>query len=135
MNKRDSHAIPDVQGSEDTRKIAIDKVGIKAIRHPVKVMDKNGGVQHTIFKTGWDGWLDNTKVFTVPKDNIFVMGDNRDDSLDSRAAQNMGGVGFVPVENLMARAEATIGSYDFLNAKGPASWPGLVRWERFFKGI
>ena len=94
-----------------------------------------GGMQHTIFKTGWDGWLDNTKVFTVPKDNIFVMGDNRDDSLDSRAAQNMGGVGFVPVENLMARAEATIGSYDFLNAKGPASWPGLVRWERFFKGI
>jgi signal peptidase I len=46
-----------------------------------------------------------------------------------------GGVGFVPVENLMARAEVTIGSYDFLNAHGPASWPGLVRFERFFKSI
>ncbi|WP_313953296.1 GTP cyclohydrolase FolE2 [Accumulibacter sp.] len=38
----------DVQGSADTRRIAINKVGIKAIRHPVKVLDKSGGVQHTI---------------------------------------------------------------------------------------
>jgi signal peptidase I len=49
--------------------------------------------------------------------------------------QEEGGVGFVPVENLMAKAEVTIGSYDFLNAKGPATWPGLVRFERFFKSI
>jgi len=40
--------IVDVQGSADTRRIAINKVGIKAIRHPVKVLDKSGGVQHTI---------------------------------------------------------------------------------------
>ncbi|MFO1346438.1 MAG: GTP cyclohydrolase FolE2 [Rhodocyclaceae bacterium] len=38
----------DVQGSADTRQIAINKVGIKSIRHPVKVQDKTGGVQHTI---------------------------------------------------------------------------------------
>ncbi|HMW17618.1 MAG TPA: GTP cyclohydrolase FolE2 [Accumulibacter sp.] len=38
----------DVQGSADTRRIAINQVGIKAIRHPVKVLDKSGGVQHTI---------------------------------------------------------------------------------------
>ena len=38
----------DVQGSADTRRIAINKVGIKAIRHPVGVLDKSGGVQHTI---------------------------------------------------------------------------------------
>ncbi len=41
-------AMEDVQGSADTRQIAINKVGIKAIRHPVKVQDKTGGVQHTI---------------------------------------------------------------------------------------
>lgn len=41
-------AMPDVQGSADTRQIAINKVGIKSIRHPVKVLDKSDGVQHTI---------------------------------------------------------------------------------------
>ena len=40
--------IPDVQGSADTRRLAIDKVGIKAIRHPIRVAEKGGGVQHTI---------------------------------------------------------------------------------------
>jgi GTP cyclohydrolase I len=40
--------MPDVQGSADTRQIAINRVGIKSIRHPVKVLDRSGGVQHTI---------------------------------------------------------------------------------------
>jgi GTP cyclohydrolase I len=48
MNSPDSFVIPDVQSSADTRHLAIDKVGIKAIRHPVRVADKTGGVQHTI---------------------------------------------------------------------------------------
>lgn len=41
-------SIPDVQGSADTRRLAINKVGIKDICHPVKVRDRNGGEQHTI---------------------------------------------------------------------------------------
>ncbi|WP_310491999.1 GTP cyclohydrolase FolE2 [Dechloromonas sp.] len=41
-------SIPDVQNSADTRHIAINKVGIKSIRHPIKVQDKSTGVQHTI---------------------------------------------------------------------------------------
>lgn len=52
MNAPETPSCPavmaDVQGSADTRRIAINKVGIKAIRHPVKVLDKSGGVQHTI---------------------------------------------------------------------------------------
>ena len=44
--------IADVQNYPDSRKLAIDKVGIKAIRHPVKVLDKTGGVQHTIATFG-----------------------------------------------------------------------------------
>src|SRR6266566_8231519 len=48
MNIRDPLAIPDVQSSEDRRKLAIDQVGIKAIRHPVRIMERSGGAQHTI---------------------------------------------------------------------------------------
>ncbi len=40
--------IPDVQGSEDTRRVAIDRVGVKDIRHPVVVRDRTGGEQHTV---------------------------------------------------------------------------------------
>lgn len=45
-------AIPDVQNTPDARQIAIDKVGIKAIRHPVRVRDKSNGIQHTIATFG-----------------------------------------------------------------------------------
>jgi GTP cyclohydrolase IB len=49
MNQRDTRLpIPDVQSSEDTRKIAIDRVGIKDIRHPVKIKERAGEIQHTI---------------------------------------------------------------------------------------
>lgn len=46
------NAIPDVQQTPDYRKIAIDKVGVKAIRHPVRILDKTGHVQHTIATFG-----------------------------------------------------------------------------------
>jgi GTP cyclohydrolase I len=48
MNYPESLVIPDVQNSADDRRLAVDKVGIKSIRHPVRVADKGGGVQHTI---------------------------------------------------------------------------------------
>ena len=48
MNKPEKNLIPDVQSSVDTRHLAINRVGIKSIRHPVRVKDKSVGVQHTI---------------------------------------------------------------------------------------
>lgn len=48
MNHPGEIAIPDVQSSADTRQLAIDRVGIKGIRHPVRVRDRSGGVQHTV---------------------------------------------------------------------------------------
>jgi GTP cyclohydrolase I len=48
MKARDLHHIPDVQNDADSRKLAIDQVGVKAIRHPVRIMERTGGVQHTI---------------------------------------------------------------------------------------
>ncbi|MCB1906741.1 MAG: GTP cyclohydrolase I FolE2 [Rhodocyclaceae bacterium] len=48
MNAPDNDTMPDVQGLADGRALAIDKVGIKSIRHPVKVADRAGGAQHTV---------------------------------------------------------------------------------------
>ncbi len=48
MNDPRAPGIPDVQSSADTRRLAIDRVGIKGIRHPARVRDKSGGVQHTV---------------------------------------------------------------------------------------
>ena len=49
MNQREKTLpIPDVQSSPDTRRLAIDRVGIKAIRHPVKIQERTGGLQHPI---------------------------------------------------------------------------------------
>jgi signal peptidase I len=94
-----------------------------------------GGVRHTIFKMGWDGPLDDTPVYKVPAHCFFAMGDNRDNSLDSRVPQDEGGVGFVPAENLMARADVMLGSYDFLNAQLPLHWLGEIRLSRFLRLI
>ena len=48
MKSRDLYNIPDVQSDPDSRKLAIDKVGIKAIRHPVRIQERSGAVQHTV---------------------------------------------------------------------------------------
>ncbi|HEY5899102.1 MAG TPA: GTP cyclohydrolase FolE2 [Burkholderiales bacterium] len=48
MKARDLHNIPDVQATPDSRKLAIDQVGIKAIRHPVRIQERSGEIQHTI---------------------------------------------------------------------------------------
>jgi signal peptidase I len=71
---------------------------------------------------------DNTKVFTVPPDHYFLMGDNRDNSQDSRFLD--GPVGFVPAENLVGRAEIIFFSVDGAPAYAFWRWPWSVRPER-----
>ncbi len=78
---------------------------------------------------------DNTSVFTVPAGHYFFMGDNRDNSLDSRYFVAQGGAGYVPSEALMGKAEFVLLSVkdDFELVK-PWTWLN-VRGDRFFKGI
>jgi signal peptidase I len=93
------------------------------------------GVKHPIFKWQWDGPLDNTAPVKIAAGHFFMMGDNRDNSLDSRVAIADGGVGLVPAENLMARADIMIGSYDYLNASSVTNWLSQIRLSRFFRAI
>jgi signal peptidase I len=96
-----------------------------------------GGVKHEIIELENDnGPLDNTTVYEVPPDHYFMMGDNRDNSLDSRVAPDQDGVGYVPFENLIGRAEVIFFSVD---EGEPAwqvwRWPWIVRWHRLLQRV
>jgi signal peptidase I len=74
---------------------------------------------------------DNTPVYTVPEGNYFFMGDNRDNSSDSRFPQSLGGVGFVPAKYLIGRADRVIFSSQGRSMLFFWTW----RADRFFKKL
>ena len=90
------------------------------------------GRQYEVLDMIPNGPYDTTRVFEVPEDHLFVMGDNRDNSMDSRTRF----VGFVPVENLVGRAEVI-----FFSTDGSAAlwelwrWPFAIRYGRLLDGI
>jgi signal peptidase I len=95
-----------------------------------------GGVKHAIFKMRDNGRLDNTPEVTVPPDRLFVMGDNRDNSADSRVPVREGGVGLLPMDNLIGRADAVVGSWDLGIRSQPVwTWLSGFRGSRFFTAV
>jgi signal peptidase I len=92
-----------------------------------------GGREHTIFKSNEFDPLDNMPEVVVPRGNLFVMGDNRDNSADSRVPVSAGGVGLLPVGDLVGRVDALVGSWDLAARNKPVwEWPSGFRLARFF---
>ncbi len=87
------------------------------------------GVSYRVLDLDPEGSADNTQEYVVPEKHYFMMGDNRDNSEDSRYLDK---VGYVPVENFAGRADIIF----FSISRGAAiweiwKWPFEVRWTRF----
>jgi signal peptidase I len=91
----------------------------------------NGSQHFIIEEQGDEGASDNTPIYKVPEGHYFAMGDNRDNSSDSRFLNR---VGFIPRENLIGRAEVK-----FFSVNGAGwkfwEWPAKARFSRFFDSI
>ena len=126
-----------INGEQVARRRVVDFIEIDAHGrlHRTAQFDETlpNGRTYRILEHTDQGQLDNTPVYAVPAGHYFAMGDNRDNSLDSRV---LSGVGFVPAENLVGRAEILFFSID-----GSASvwefwrWPNTIRFKRFFDAV
>ena len=79
-----------------------------------------------------NGIVDNTPLYTVPKGHFFVMGDNRDNSQDSRFNNS---VGFIPIENLVGKAQFIFFSLENSRFFEIWKWPKAIRFDRLLKSI
>jgi signal peptidase I len=111
-----------------------DNGGSETARRYIETLP--GGVSHQIFKLYDNGRLDNTPEVTVPPGRLFVMGDNRDNSADSRVPVREGGVGLLPMDDLVGRADAVVGSWDLgIRGQPVYTWLSGFRLARFFTAV
>lgn len=109
----------------------IRETGIGAVCEKERAIETlPNGVEHSILNIT-NTQLDNTGVFTVPAGKYFFMGDNRDNSSDSRVHPRARGVGFVALEDIVGRADRVV----FSSAGRRILYFWTWRSDRFFKAI
>lgn len=89
------------------------------------------GISYEVLDSQNQSYADNTGVYNVPEDHFFVMGDNRDNSQDSRYLKS---VGFIPFDNLVGRAEIIFFSWNWKKISKPNCKTSL-EWGRIFQRI
>ena len=112
----------------------------RQVKYTVNEETLPNGVKHHTLDLEPNNRADNKGPFKVPEGHYFMMGDNRDNSVDSRfdpKTDEGGGVGFVPYENLVGRADVIF--YSCASDEPgrcswfkPWNWPSDIRWSRFF---
>jgi signal peptidase I len=95
------------------------------------------GVKYLVLDSIQNGQFDNVGPYKVPAGHYFMMGDNRDNSTDSREQSPRYGVGFVPYDNFVGRAEviffsAAVDDPSAFRLTSPWTWPMDIRWSRIF---
>jgi signal peptidase I len=93
-----------------------------------------GGRSYLTIDMG-ETYLDNTAPIIVPAGGLFLVGDNRDNSSDSRVPPERSGLGIVPFENIVGRAEFTTFSLDGSTTLNPVTWVTSMRGDRAFQTL
>jgi signal peptidase I len=116
---------------QQAARIVTNEEGLRSCAYPRFRETLPGGSSYEIIDQLQRGPADDTMVYTVPPGHYFAMGDNRDDSEDSRFARSVGGIDFLPEDYLIGRAAITFfstdGSAEWLK---PWTWVSAARWER-----
>ncbi|HEY7243705.1 MAG TPA: signal peptidase I [Xanthobacteraceae bacterium] len=120
------HRVADFSGHNPCRPAPADAPPVRVVQWRETLPN---GVSYNTLQCTRDGFADNTGVYTVPPGRFFMMGDNRENSEDSRFPD----VGYVPLENLVGRAQILFFS---IAGRTPVwelwNWPTSVRWRRIF---